>query len=76
MKAKKTVKEGIVFNTFDKSNNDSAFAIVNIRNKFKATKVVERETSSKYLYSMLNRSFLSVVRITAIVIIATRKLKK
>ena len=32
--SKKTVKEGIVFYTFNKSNNGSAFVIMNIRSKF------------------------------------------
>ena len=36
--SKKTVKEGIMFDTFNKSNDGSAFAIVNVRSKFEATK--------------------------------------
>ena len=73
---KKIFKEGIMFDTFNKSEDKSAVAIVNLKSKPDASKRVERETSSKYLYSLLKRNFLSVVRITAIVILATRIFKK
>ena len=73
---KKIVKEGIMFDTFDKSEDGSAFAVVNLRSKFDTNKLVEREISSQYLYSPLRRNFLSVVRITAMVILAARKFKK
>ena len=49
---KKAVKEGILFDTFDKSNDDSSFAVVNLNSKFDTNKLVEREISSPYLYSI------------------------
>ena len=65
-----------MFDMFDKSDDGSAFAIVNVRSKFEADKLVQRETTINYIYSLLKRNFMSVVRIMAIVILAVRKLKK
>ena len=72
----KFVKEGIVFDTFESPELNGAFGVVNIKSKLDTNKFAEREVSSNYLYSLLKQNFLSIVRITAIAIIATRIFKK
>ena len=75
-KTKKLVKEGIAFNTFDGSEESGVFAVVNVKSKLDVSKFAEREMSSNNLFSLLKQNFLSFVRITAIVILATRTFKK
>ena len=65
-----------MFDTFVSPKENGAFAVVNIKNKLDVNKFAEREVSSNYLYSLLARNFLSVVRIMAIVILARRIFKK
>ena len=65
-----------MFDTFDKSEDIGEFAVVNLKIKLDTCKLVEREASSKYIYFLLKQNFLSVVRITAIVILAARTFKK
>ena len=73
---KKIIKDGIIFDTFDTSNDDSGvFAVVNL-SKIDTRKVIEYEVASNYLYPPLKRKFTSVVRITALVMLACAKFKK
>ena len=70
---KKIIKDGIIFDTFDTSNEDSGvFAVVNL-SKIDTQKVIEYEVLSNYLYPPLKRKFTSVVRITALAMLACAK---
>ena len=67
-------KEGIVYDAFE-PNDPAAFAFA-ASSKFDEKKTFQRQVFSNYIYPPLKRSFKSVVRITALVLVATRKFKK
>ena len=71
---KKTFKEGIAYDTFEE-NDQGVFAIakVDVTNH---KKMFERQVFSNYIYPPLKRSFKSVVRITALVLLAAAKFKR
>ena len=62
---KKKVKDGIVFNVFDKSDDKAGVSAVWNLAKEDCMKVADCEVSSNYLYPLLKRNFTSVVRITS-----------
>ena len=59
------VKKGIVFDSFEKDNDDLIAVLVVAR--IDVQKVAEREAEHSYLYSPLLRNFLSFVNITALI---------
>ena len=73
---KKKVKDGIVFDAFNKSNDEAGvFAVCSLtKDDFK--KIADCEISSNYLYPPLKRSFTSVVRITSYVLLAVTMWKR
>ena len=72
---KKLVKKGVVFDSFEKENEDIVAVLMLARVDIK--KVAEREVESGYLYSPLLRNFLSFVNITALLLKSVKKwLKK
>ena len=73
---KKKVKDGIVFDVFDESDDKAGvFAVCNLA-KDDCKKVADCEVSSNYLYPPLKRKFTSVVRITSYVLLAVTRWKK
>ena len=71
---KKVVKKGIVFDSFEKDDNDLFAVLVLARVDVK--KVAEREAEGYYPYSPLLRNFLSFVNITALTLKAFKLLMK
>ena len=71
---KKTFKEGTAYDTFD-DTEQGIFAVAKIDVK-NHKKIFERQMFSSYLYPPLKRSFKSVIRITALVLLAVAKLKR
>ena len=71
---KKTFKEGIAYDAFD-DVEQGIFAVAQV-GKIDAQKMQERLSTSDYLYDPLKRSFKSLVRITALIILAKVKLMK
>ena len=65
---KKELRKGAIFDDFEQADH--------IVNHIDVKKVAEIEVSSNYLYSPLKRTFRSVVRINAYVILAWRKFKR
>ena len=73
---KKVVKDGIIFDTFDTSDDHSGiFAVVNL-SKTDIVKVAKCEADSNYLYPPTKRKYTSVVRIYGFVMLALAKWKK
>ena len=70
--AKKTMKEGVIFDTFD--NDESNLAVAQI-NTIDVEKVAQREAFSKYIFPPLRRSFRPMVRIVSMVLLAVKKFK-
>ena len=71
---KKVFKEGIAYDTFD-DTDQGIFALARIE-ETDHRKMFQRQEFSKYLYLPLKRSFKSLVRITAVVLLAVAKFKK
>ena len=71
---KKGFKEGIVFDTFDETSDTGVFAVAKV-GKIDQTKFAERQVKVDYIYPPLKRSFKSLVRITALVLLAWTKFK-
>ena len=71
--AKKILKEGIIFDTFDKDESNVAVAKINT---IDIKKVAEMEAFSRYIYDPLKRSFRPTVRIISLVLRAVRKFKE
>ena len=73
---KKRVKDGIVLNVFNESDDDAdVFAVCNLA-KDDCKKVADCKVLSNYLYPLLKRKFTSVVRITSYVLLAVTRWKK
>ena len=72
---KKTFKEGIIFDTFDDTGDAAVFGVAKI-GKIDKMKVAVREVKAEYLFPPLKRSFKSLVRVTALVLVAISKFKK
>ena len=60
---KKVLKKGIVFDSFEREDNDAIAVLVPVR--VNITKVAERELEAGYPYSPLVRNFISFVNIIA-----------
>ena len=71
---KKTFKEGIAYDSFDEVDQ-GIFAVKQVE-KIDGKKMEERLLISKYLYHPLTRSFKSLVRITALALLAWVKFKR
>merc|ERR1712015_189975 len=71
---KKVFKKELVYDTFEEENI-GAFTVKR-HEKIDKDKVEERLKFSKYIYPPLKRSFKSVLRIIALVMVAARKFKK
>ena len=71
--AKKVMKEGIVFDQFEKDESNVAIERVNL---IDVNKVAEREAFSRYIYPPLKRSFRTTVRIVSLIFMAIRKFKE
>ena len=71
--AKKTMKEGIIFDQFEADDNNVAVAKINT---IDVKKVAEREAFSEYIYPPLKRSFRPTVRIISLVLLAVRRFKE
>ena len=71
---KKVLKKGIVFDSFEKDDDNVVAVLVAARVDVK--KVAKREVETDYPFSPLARNFLSFVNITAIVLKTTKILKK
>ena len=71
---KKKFKEGIAYDTFDDVDH-GIFAVAQVE-KVDAKKTQERIMVSKYIYDPLRRSFKSLVRITALVLLVAFKWKR
>lgn len=71
---KKVFKEGIVYDTFEEA--DPSIFAASKGASFDKQKLFQRQCYSKYLFCPLKRSFKSLVRITALVLVAVRKFKK
>ena len=67
---KKKVKDGIVFDTFNDSNDEAGIFAVHNLTKEDFQKIADCEIASNYLYPPSKRSFTSVVRITSYVLLA------
>ena len=71
--AKKTMKEGIIFDQFE--SDESNVALMRI-NSIDINKVAELEAFSQYIYPPLKRSFRPTVRIISLILLAVRKFKE
>ena len=71
---KKVMKKGIVFDSFEKENNDVIAVLMPVR--VDINKVAEREIETGYPFSPLTRNFLSFVNITAVILKTKKILKK
>ena len=71
--AKKTLKEGIIFDQFEADDSNVAVAKINT---IDVKKIAEREAFSEYIYPPLKRSFRPTVRIISLVLLAVRRLKE
>ena len=67
------MKEGIVFETFDDTEGNTALAMINT---IDIRKVAEREAHSDYIYPPLKRSWLPTVRIVSLVMLAVKRFKR
>ena len=73
---KKILKEGIAYDSLILDDlTEGIFAVVKVNTKDK-DEIRKRKEFSSYLYPPLARGFTSVVRITALVLLAVRKFKK
>ena len=70
----KKVKDGIVFDVFDESDDKAGVFVVCNLAKDDCKKVADCEVLSNYLYPPLKRKFTSVVRITRYILLAYRLL--
>ena len=70
---KKKLKEGIVFETFDDKEDNTALSLITVIN---IRKVAEREAYSDYIYPPLKRSWLPTVRIISLVLLAVKRFKR
>ena len=70
--SKKSVKEGIIFDSFEEDRD--LFAVVML-GKVDTEKVAQREAEALYLYSPTQRNFGSFDRITALVLKAVKIFK-
>ena len=73
---KKKVKDGIVFDDFDKSTDKAGVFAVTKLTKDDFKKIADCEIASNYLYPPSKRSFTSVVRITSYVLLAVTMWKR
>ena len=71
--AKKTMREGIIFDQFE---SDESYVASKMINSIDINKVAEREAFSRYIYPPLKRSFRPTVRIVSLVLLAVRKFKE
>ena len=71
---KKVMKKGIVFDSFEKADEDLIAVLVHAR--LDVQKVAEREAENLYPYSPLARNFLSFVNIIALLMKTARKMKR
>ena len=71
---KRTLKKGIVFDSFEKDQEDIIGVLMTAR--IDQEKVALREVESGYLFSPLKRNFLSFVNVTALFRKAVRSFKK
>lgn len=72
----KRVKDGIVFNVFDESDDEAGvYAVCNLA-RDGCKKATDCKVGSNYLYPPLKRNFTSMVRITSYVILAVTRSKK
>ena len=71
---RKTVKKGIIYDSFEKEDTD-LFGIIMVA-RVKIPKVAEREAFGNYPFSPLKRNFLSFVDVTALLLKVRDKVKK
>ena len=71
--AKKVMKEGVIFDTFEDEFTNVAVALINT---IDIQKVAERESFSNYIFPPLKRSFRPTVRIVSMVLLAVKKFKR